>query len=88
MSDLIDAPLETTDESVAAGAHNSVQAVLVGGPTEFPTALRVRQVSAAERKVKILYRNGYEHFELVEPAGHSESVQRVFSWTGRTRIAE
>ncbi|MEE3921082.1 DUF5988 family protein [Micromonospora sp. BRA006-A] len=42
-------------------------------------------MSRAERKIKILYYGGYEHFER----GTATPVEPVvFRWTGRTRIAE
>jgi hypothetical protein len=68
---------------------NSVTAILEGGPTDLPQGSRNRRVASSERKVKILHRGGYEHFELVdEYPGHGDPSAAIFRWTMRTKIAE
>jgi hypothetical protein len=68
---------------------NSVQAILEGGPTSIPTALRVQEVSPFAEKVKLPHWGGYEHFEragsLIE---NTPGRQIIFRWTMRTEMAE
>ncbi|WP_174533000.1 DUF5988 family protein [Micromonospora chalcea] len=73
-------------DQVARDAAGVIDVVLEGGPAGLPADLRSRQVSRAEKKIKILYYGGYEHFERGSAAATVEPV--VFRWTGRTRIAE
>jgi hypothetical protein len=77
--------------------HRLVDAVLVGGPADIPPEARVRKVVAAETRIKLVHRGGYEHFEADgEAAGSSAGdgsaqggVDPVeFVWTMRTKIAE
>jgi len=68
---------------------DKVEAVLVGGPLDLPTALRYRRASRADSKIKIVHRGGYEHFERVD--GRTDADHRrplVFEWTTRTKYAE
>jgi hypothetical protein len=76
-----------------AGAHRrdagEIEAVLEGGPVDLPVALRRRRAKPADRKIKVVHRGGYEHFERVEgTGGGAEPRQVVYSWTGRTKMAE
>ncbi|ADU11335.1 DUF5988 family protein [Micromonospora aurantiaca] len=73
-------------DPVARDAAGVIDVVLEGGPADLPADLRSRRVSTAEKKIKILYYGGYEHFERGNAAAAVEPV--VFRWTGRTRIAE
>jgi len=62
-----------------------VEVVLEGGPREIPRIMKVAG-DASEDRIKIPWGNGYEHFELDEPA--SNGVPKRFRWTMRTCIAE
>lgn len=66
------------------GAVDAVDIVLEGGPPGMPSAVRAGRSAIAERKLKIPYLDGYEHFELVGDAGEPAR----FRWTMRTKIAE
>lgn len=68
------------------GPDNTVAVTLEGGPAELPRTMRVAWADDL-RKIKLPYRNGHEHFELVEPLG-GDGGQPVFRWTTRTKIAE
>jgi uncharacterized protein DUF5988 len=65
-----------------------IKAILTGGPADFPEAFRVRYVPARAGKVKVPFRNGYEHFEHAPALANNDTGHRVFRWTGRTRVAE
>lgn len=59
---------------------------LEGGPTEFAGTVDLEEldeVFRSDEKIKIRYRNGYEHYESV---GGSASAD--FRWVGTTKIAE
>ncbi|WP_431943502.1 DUF5988 family protein [Micromonospora marina] len=72
-------------DPVARDAAGVIDVVLEGGPAGLSADLRSRRVASAEKKIKILYYGGYEHFER----GTAATVEPVvFRWTGRTRIAE
>jgi len=66
-----------------AAAQHLIEVLLQGGPADFPPELRTHRVTGDMRKVKVPHYDGYEHFELLDPA-----VPDVFLWTGRTRVAE
>lgn len=62
----------------------TIDITLEGGPDGVPAVIRAERSTLAARKLKIPYRGGYEHFELVdEPA-----APVTFHWTMRTKIAE
>jgi len=65
-----------------------VTAVLHGGPASLTAEQRRRLVTPEQRKIKIPWLGGYEHFErdLVTGVDHGAAV--VFQWTARTRVAE
>lgn len=64
----------------------SVEIALHGGPVEIARRMRASVMEILERKVKVPYRGGYEHFEFA--ADSAGSVPVTFSWTMRTKIAE
>ncbi|MFY1636775.1 DUF5988 family protein [Solwaraspora sp. WMMB335] len=63
-----------------------VDALLRGGPRSLPDELRRTRVDETVDKIKIPYCAGYEHFERDGSAEEEGNV--VFTWTGRTYIAE
>jgi Family of unknown function (DUF5988) len=67
-------------------SHESedVEIVLEGGPTGLPRRIRMQLSDDNRLKVKLPYRGGHEHFELVDEL----LSPRVYRWTMRTRIAE
>ena len=66
-----------------------VDAVLEGGPGDFPEDARHRRAAPEQYTIKVMHRGGYEHFEWVsDPASRIEAAPRVYRWTSRTRIAE
>jgi Family of unknown function (DUF5988) len=81
-----DGPTHGAVDTRQASAH-IIDVVLVGGPASLPKELRTRQVASTDRKIKVAHRSGYEHFER-ETLGDSPNAPVVFSWTGRTRVAE
>jgi hypothetical protein len=66
--------------------EETVEVVLTGGPSDLPATLRNLRVHHGERKIKVIHRGGYEHFEREAPA--LEIAPVVYRWTTRTRIAE
>jgi hypothetical protein len=82
------APSHASYPRVHADA-DKVEAVLVGGPLDLPTALRYRRANRTDSKIKIVHRGGYEHFERVD-AHADAAIPRplVFEWTTRTKPAE
>ncbi|MEV6694611.1 DUF5988 family protein [Micromonospora sp. NPDC051196] len=70
-----------------SSATHLIDAVLEGGPADFPAELRAHRVAPTEEKIKVCSYRGYEHFERVGAAGDDTSPV-VFRWTGRTRVAE
>lgn len=79
-----------TDQGVSPG--DLVAAVLEGGPTDLPAAARTGRVPAGDRKVKVVHRGGYEHFERMDgdpvPGPAPEAGPVVFRWKTRTKMAE
>ncbi|MEU4218204.1 DUF5988 family protein [Actinoplanes sp. NPDC026623] len=63
-----------------------IDAILEGGPEDFPATERVRRVPAGDSKIKIRHGTGHEHFERRE-SGKDEK-HSVYAWTARTRVAE
>ncbi|MEV4677485.1 MULTISPECIES: DUF5988 family protein [Actinomadura] len=69
--------------------ENAMDVVLIGGPADIPADARIRRAAPRDRKIKIMRRGGYEHFELVEQAAAGPDPKpAVFHWTMRTKIAE
>jgi hypothetical protein len=64
-----------------------INVVLEGGPRHLPSELRSLRLPATDRKVKIRYGDGYEHFERDVESGPVDDTV-VFRWTCRTRVAE
>jgi hypothetical protein len=66
---------------------NTVEAVLVGGPSDLPEDVRAQRLSPDQYKIKVPHHGRYEHFELTdgEPVPAAPLVLR---WTTRTRVAE
>ena len=64
----------------------TMTAILVGRPADLPEESRMCQVPPQTEKVKVPFRNGYEHYQQVD--ARPEAGRRVFCWTGSTRIAE
>ena len=77
-----------TDVSKIEEDFQIVQAVLRGGPSSIPAALRVQEVSALAEKIKVPHLGGYEHFNRSSPIEGAASGQVLFHWTMRTEIAE
>jgi hypothetical protein len=65
----------------------AVDVVLVGGPADLPEAVRRTRARDGDT-IKIVHRDGYEHFEHDRRPGPDPDGPRVFRWTMRTRIAE
>ncbi|WFE63720.1 DUF5988 family protein [Micromonospora sp. WMMD714] len=63
----------------------TVVAVLDGGPTDIPVMMRTCHVTGDADRVKLPWLNGYEHFHRTAPGADGRTV---FTWVGRTRIAE
>lgn len=68
--------------------ESTIDAVLVGGPSDLPTTERSRRLPRDGQKVKIHHRGGYEHFEREVNTEGPRSAPVVFRWTVRTRVAE
>jgi hypothetical protein len=77
-----------SDPADSYDAEASITAILDGGPADFPASLRSTTVSRLERKVKVRYLNGYEHFERTEDEAEDCAAVVRFRWSMRTRIAE
>jgi hypothetical protein len=69
-------------------AEASVVAILEGGPADLPANLRRATVGRHDRKVKVRYLNGYEHFERADEDDGADAAEVRFRWMLRTRIAE
>ena len=77
---------DTTEEMPSAGY---IPAVLEGGPTSIPVALRSQSVSPLDYKIKLQHRGGYEHFERTGTHDEGELPRKImFHWTMRTEVAE
>jgi hypothetical protein len=59
---------------------------LYGGPAELARRTRASVKEILEKKIKVPYRGGYEHFEFASDPADSAPV--TFTWTMRTKIAE
>ena len=69
--------------------QETIDAVLEGGPLDFPADTRRCRAARDERTVKVLHRGGYEHFErAAERSPQDGGAPAVYQWTSRTRIAE
>ncbi len=64
---------------------SSVDAILVGGPTDIPDQLRLCRVEPSDDKVKVRHGRGHEHFERT---ADTDADRLIFQWTTRTFIAE
>jgi hypothetical protein len=68
-----------------------VDALLVGGPTDFPDSQRSVRIAAdqARHTIKIEYYDGYQHFEPSEATSEGHGRQpRIYRWIQSTKIAE
>jgi hypothetical protein len=66
-----------------------VPAVLEGGPSNFPVALRTQMIDRSDRTIKIPHYGGYEHFGRAEEGEDIAPAGRItFRWATRTEIAE
>ncbi|MEU1602148.1 DUF5988 family protein [Micromonospora matsumotoense] len=63
----------------------TVVAVLDGGPADIPVVMRTCHVNGDADTVKLQWLNGYEHFHRTTAGSDGRTV---FTWVGRTRIAE
>ena len=54
-----------------------VHALLEGGPSDLPPAVRICRVGADEAKVKVPRGGGYEHFERTEERTVRDGVSVV-----------
>ncbi|NES17169.1 MULTISPECIES: DUF5988 family protein [Micromonospora] len=68
--------------------ENTIEAVLVGGPSDLPATARSQRLPSDGQKVKIHHRGGYEHFERESAGAVASRDPVVFRWTTRTRVAE
>ncbi|MET7671698.1 DUF5988 family protein [Micromonospora luteifusca] len=68
--------------------ESTIDAILVGGPSDLPTTQRSQRLPQDGQKVKIHHRGGYEHFEREATSTGPMSAPVVFRWTIRTRVAE
>ncbi|MEU4475959.1 DUF5988 family protein [Micromonospora sp. NPDC023888] len=59
---------------------------LEGGPGYMPDDLRSTHVSMTDHKVKVMFYNGWEHFERIDE--FTETGVPIFRWTMRTKTAE
>jgi hypothetical protein len=75
------------DVQTVSDRSRVIDAVLTGGPEHLPRESRLRRVPCTADTVKVTCCNGYEHFER-DPAPAADGDLVVFSWTGRTLIAE
>lgn len=60
-------------------AGGAVHAVLEGGPCDLPENERRRGVAPIDRRIKVEYCGGYEHFERVDGTGWD--APHVFQFT-------
>ncbi|MFI9051380.1 DUF5988 family protein [Streptomyces sp. NPDC053427] len=66
-----------------------VEILLVGGPEGIGQSERRMRAVIVDSKVKIRFRDGYEHFELERrPEDSEDASTAVFRWIMRTKIAE
>jgi hypothetical protein len=80
--------MSTPNVSLSPADTDKVEAVLVGGPLDLPTALRYRRASRQDAKIKVVHRGGYEHFERVDDRASEHRRPLIFEWTTRTKYAE
>jgi hypothetical protein len=67
---------------------SSVLAMLEGGPTTIPQALRTQTVTLYDEKVKLPYYGGYEHFERTSEYDDTFPQKVIYRWIRRTELAE
>jgi hypothetical protein len=59
---------------------------LEGGPSELPEERRSTTVDFDENKVKVMFGNGWEHFE--RDSDFTSTGVPIFRWTMTTKVAE
>ncbi len=81
--------MSDTTSSPRSSDAGEIEAVLEGGSHDLPPALGRCQARVTDRKIKVVHRGGYEHFERVgEPHDEPGPRPAVFCWTTRTKMAE
>ncbi|HTJ38483.1 MAG TPA: DUF5988 family protein [Dactylosporangium sp.] len=74
------------NDDIETQAQEALTAVLEGGPSSLPEALRRQPAPSGDDRIKVPHLGGYEHFER---AGSVDGdAQVVYRWTTRTRVAE
>ena len=67
----------------------TAEVLLVGGPQDLAGTRQVHRAVIAERKIKLRYGSGHEHFTCADEATIGKADEPiVFQWSYRTRIAE
>ncbi|MCZ7373697.1 DUF5988 family protein [Micromonospora chokoriensis] len=74
----------TLDRPAAAPTSEPVLVFLQGGPDGVPRTVVATVEQLVYGKIKVPYLAGYEHFERRVGDG----APLLFTWTGRTKIAE
>jgi len=77
---------ETSPRSGDGDAAALEKVILLGGPPDLPTDVRLQWVSRFETRIKICHYGGYEHFER-EPVASDDGLP-AFRWADRTKVAE
>ncbi|GAA2525325.1 DUF5988 family protein [Winogradskya humida] len=68
---------------------SAFKVMLTGGPSYVTESMRLCEVVDLADSVKLSYGNGYEHFGYTgETVSDGEEPVAVFTWKGRTKIAE
>lgn len=68
---------------------SAIKVMLTGGPSYVPESMLRCEVVDLGEPVKLCYGNGYEHFGFSgETVGDGDDSVAVFTWKGRTKIAE
>jgi hypothetical protein len=73
-----------------AYAMPTIKVLLTGGPLYVTESMRSHEVANLDDSIKIPYGNGYEHFryEGENNTVENEDTTVLFTWKGRTKIAE
>ena len=74
------------EDSFRSYRKDSVEIILDGGPDGLARSYSTTSIVALERRIKIPYLNGYEHFELASDSIDEGPLR--FHWTMQTKIAE
>lgn len=77
-----------TEQHPSSLAGAMVRAVLEGGPVGLPEASRHQRVATGQNMIKVLYRNGYEHFERAAGPTVTDGDVVAYRWVARTKVAE